>query len=137
MDEARRKLNLPIPELVKGVKGLMNETKTPEILEKGILRAKHDLSVFKDGTIRFDVTNAPLTHFKATEIGVPVEKLRQLGYSYDCDGNNLTDSSQVCELKVQDVIIPLKSAEYFVRIANFLDELLGKVYELPPYYNVK
>ncbi len=137
MDEACRKLNLPIPELVKGVKGLTNETKTAEILEKGILRAKHDLSVFKDGTIRFDVTNAPLTHFKATEIGVPVEKLRQLGYSYDCDGNSLTDSSQVCELKVQDVVIPLKSAEYFVRVANFLDELLEKVYELPPYYNVK
>ena len=137
MDEACRKVNLPIPKLVKGVKGLTNETKTAEILEKGILRAKHDLSVFKDGTIRFDVTNAPLTHFKATEIGVPVEKLRQLGYSYDYDGNSLTDSSQVCELKVQDVIIPLKSAEYFVRVANFLDELLEKVYELPPYYNVK
>ena len=137
MNEACRKLNLPIPELVKGVKGLTNETKAAEILEKGVLRAKHDLSVFKDGTIRFDVTNTPLTHFKATEIGVPIEKLRQLGYSYDCDGNSLTDSSQVCELKVQDVIIPLKSAEYFVRVANFLDELLEKVYELPPYYNVR
>jgi len=132
MGEACRKLKLPIPELVKGVKGLMNETKTAEILEKGVLRAKHDLSVFKDGTIRFDVTNAPLTHFKATEIGVPVEMFRQLGYHYDCDGNSLTDSSQVCELRVQDVIIPLKSAEYFVRVASFLDELLEKVYELPP-----
>jgi DNA polymerase II large subunit len=137
MDEACGKLNLPIPELVKGVKGLINETKTAEILEKGVLRAKHDLSVFKDGTIRFDVTNAPLTHFKAREIGVPVEKLRQLGYSYDCDGNSLTDLGQACELKVQDVIIPLKGAEYFVRVANFLDELLEKVYALPPYYNVK
>jgi DNA polymerase II large subunit len=137
MEEACRRLNVPIPELVKGVKGLTNETKTAEILEKGILRAKHDLSVFKDGTIRFDVTNAPLTHFKATEIGVSLEKLRQLGYYYDCDGNNLIDPSQMCELKVQDVVIPLKSAEYFVRVANFLDELLEKVYELPPYYNVK
>ncbi len=137
MNEACRKLNLPIPELVKGVKGLTNETKTVEILEKGILRAKHDLSVFKDGTIRFDVTNAPLTHFKATEIGVPIKKLRQLDYSCDCDGNSLTDSGQVCELKVQDVIIPLKSAAYFVRVANFLDELLEKVYALPPYYKVK
>jgi len=137
MGEACSRLNVSIPELVKGVKGLTNETKTAEILEKGILRAKHDLSVFKDGTIRFDVTNAPLTHFKATEIGVPIEKLRELGYCYDCDGNSLTDPSQICELKVQDVIIPLKSAEYFVRVANFLDELLEKVYELPPYYNVK
>lgn len=137
MGEACRKLNLPIPELVKGVKGLTNETKTVEILEKGILRAKHDLSVFKDGTIRFDVTNAPLTHFMATEIGVSFETLRQLGYPYDCDGNSLSDPNQICELKVQDVIIPLKSAEYFVRVANFLDELLEKVYGLPPYYNVK
>jgi len=137
MDEACRRLNLPVPELVKGVKGLTNETKTAEVIEKGILRAKHDLSVFKDGTIRFDATNAPLTHFKATEIGVSVEKLRQLGYHYDSDGNNLTDPSQICELKVQDVVIPLKCAEYFVRVAKFLDELLEKVYELPPYYNIK
>ncbi len=137
MAETCRKLSLSIPELVKGVKGLTNETKTAEILEKGILRAKHDLSVYKDGTIRFDVTNAPLTHLKATEIGVPVETLRQLGYHYDCDGNSLTSPGQICELKVQDVIIPLKTAEYFVRVANFLDELLEKVYELPPYYHVK
>jgi len=137
MDEACRKLNLPIPDLVKGVKGLTNETKTAEILEKGILRARYDLSVFKDGTIRFDATNAPLTHFKATEIGVSVERLRQLGYYYDSDGNSLTDSDQICELRVQDVIVPLKCAEYFVRVANFLDELLEKVYGLPPSYKVK
>lgn len=137
MDEACEKLNLPAPSLVKGVKGLTNETKTPEILEKGILRAKHDLSVFKDGTIRFDATNAPLTHFKASEIDISIEKLRQLGYNYDINGNPLTDSDQICELKIQDVVIPLKGAEYFVHVANFVDELLEKVYELPPYYNVK
>ena len=66
--------------MLRGVKGLTNEDKTPEILEKGILRAKYDLSVYKDGTIRFDGTNAPLTHIKPGEVGVPVEKLRQLGY---------------------------------------------------------
>jgi len=137
MDEACKRLNLPFPEIVKGVKGLTNETKTVEILEKGILRARHDLSVFKDGTIRFDATNAPLTHFKPAEIGVSVERLRQLGYMCDCNGDSLTDANQICELKVQDVVIPLKGAEYFVRIANFLDELLEKVYELPPYYNIK
>ncbi len=137
MDQACRKLNLPVPELMKGVKGLMNETKTAEILEKGVLRAKHKLSVFKDGTIRFDATNAPLTHFKATEIGVAIDRLRQLGYYHDRNGDSLTNPSQICELKVQDVVIPLKSAEYFVRVAKFIDELLEKVYELPPYYNVK
>jgi DNA polymerase II large subunit len=137
MDEARKKLNLPSPTLVKGVRGLTNETKTAEIIEKGILRAKYDLSVFKDGTIRFDATNAPLTHFKAKEIKVPVKRLRELGYHYDSTGNPLTSPNQICELKVQDVIIPTKCAEYFVRVAKFLDDLLEKVYELPPYYNVK
>jgi DNA polymerase II large subunit len=137
MNTASRKLRLPHLNLVKGVKGLTNETKTAEILEKGVLRARYDLSVFKDGTIRFDVTNAPLTHFKPKEIGVSVEKLRKHSYSYDHEGNSLTESNQICELKIQDIVIPQKCAEYFVRVANFLDELLEKVYELPPYYKVK
>jgi len=134
---ACKQLSLPPPERVKCVKGLMNETKTPEILEKGILRARHDLSVFKDGTIRFDATNAPLTHFKPSEIGVSVEKLRQIGYTTDCAGNLLADAEQVCELRIQDVVIPQKCGEYFVQVANFLDELLEKVYGATSYYNVK
>lgn len=137
IEEACERLNLPFPSVVKGVKGLTNESKTPEIVEKGILRAKHDLSVFKDGTTRFDATNAPLTHFRAGEIGVSVERLRQLGYLHDVDGNPLTQPDQICELKIQDVVIPIECAEYFVRVASFLDELLEKVYELPAYYNVK
>lgn len=136
MDGACKRLNYT-PEIVKGVKGLMNEAKMPEIIEKGFLRAKYDLSVFKDGTIRFDATDAPLTHFKPAEIGVSVERLLQMGYNCDHEGNPLVDSDQVCELKVQDVVIPHKCAEYFVRVANFMDELLEKVYGLPKYYNVK
>jgi len=131
------RLGVSIPKVLKGVKGLTNEKKTPEIIEKGILRAKHDLSVYKDGTIRFDTTNAPLTHFKPSEIGVSVENLRQLGYIYDMCGAPLTNSDQVCELKIQDVIIPVKCAEYFIQVANFIDELLTKVYGLSPFYNVK
>jgi len=135
--DACGKLNLPPPELIKGVKGLSNQTKTAEILEKGVLRARFDLSVFKDGTMRFDATNAPLTHFKAAEIHVPVEKLMALGYTHDCHGAPLQDAQQICELKAQDVVVPMKCAEYFVREAQFLDALLEKVYGLSPYYRVK
>ncbi|MGC9346166.1 MAG: DNA polymerase II large subunit, partial [Candidatus Bathyarchaeales archaeon] len=131
------RLGVSVPKVLKGVKGLMNETKTPEIIEKGVLRAKYDLSVYKDGTIRFDATNAPLTHFKPSEIGVSVEKLRQLGYTHDVCGLPLTNPNQMCELKIQDVVIPMKCAEYFIRVAGFIDELLTKVYGLSPYYNVK
>jgi DNA polymerase II large subunit len=130
-------LGVSFPKILKGVKGLTNEDKTPEIVEKGVLRAKHDLAVYKDGTIRFDATNAPLTHFKPSEVGVSVEKLRQLGYSHDIQGLSLADSDQVCELKIQDVVIPRKAGEYFLQLADFIDELLVKVYKLPSYYNIK
>lgn len=130
-------LGVSIPKILKGVKGLTNETKTPEIIEKGILRARYGLSVYKDGTIRFDITNAPLTHFKPCEIGVSVEKLRKMGYNHDVSGASLVDEKQVCELKLQDVVIPTKCAEYFVKVAGFTDELLTKVYGLPPHYRIK
>ena len=137
LETACKRLGVSLPKILKGVKGLTNETKTPEIFDKGVLRAKHDLSVYKDGTIRFDSTNAPLTHFTPVEIGVSVDRLRKLDYVCAMDGAILTDANQVCELKLQDVIIPLKNGEYFVRVASFIDELLTKVYGLPPYYNVK
>ncbi|MGB9959320.1 MAG: DNA polymerase II large subunit [Candidatus Bathyarchaeales archaeon] len=137
LEKACTHLGVSAPKVLKGVKGLTNETKTPEIIEKGILRAKYDLSVYKDGTIRFDATNAPLTHFKPCEIGVSIDRLRQLGYTHDINGNPLTNSNQICELKIQDVVAPIKCAEYFVRVAGFIDELLTKVYGLQPYYNIK
>ena len=137
LDEACRSLDVSMPKLLKGVKGLTSEDKTPEIIEKGILRAKYNLSVYKDGTLRFDATNAPLTHFKPREVGVSVEKLKRLGYKCDIFAAPLTDPDQICELNIQDVIIPRSAGEYFVQIAGFLDDLLTKVYKLPPYYNVK
>jgi DNA polymerase II large subunit len=137
LERAYSRLGVSVPKILKGVKGLTNETKTPEIIEKGVLRAKYDLSVYKDGTTRFDTTNAPLTHFKPFEIGISVESLRQLGYTYDVYGKPLTNQNQTCEMKIQDVIIPVKCAEYFIQVANFIDELLTKIYGLPTYYNVK
>ncbi len=136
-DEACERVGLPSLKILKGVKGLLSSTKTPEPMEKGILRAKYQLYVFKDGTIRFDATNAPLTHFKPSEIGVTVEKLRKLGYTHDSNGKRLKDRNQVCELKVQDVIIPESCAEYLVEITHFIDDLLHRLYGLSPYYKVK
>lgn len=124
-------------EMVKGVRGLISAEKIPEPLEKGILRARHGLSVYKDGTVRFDATNAPLTHFKPEEVGVSIEKLRYLGYFHDMYGISLQGMGQTCELKIQDVIIPKSCADYLVHVAQFMDELLEKVYRLPRYYNVK
>ena len=124
------------PKRVKGVKGLTNRTKTPETLSKGILRAKHKLSVYKDGTVRFDATNAPLTHFKPSETGISVQKLMELGYRSDYTGKPLVNSEQMCELRVQDIVVPWRSVDYLIRTSKYVDELLEKVYGLPAFYNV-
>jgi DNA polymerase II large subunit len=137
MDAACSSLGVQAPKMLRGVKGLTNLDKMPEILEKGILRAKYGLSVYKDGTIRFDGTNAPLTHITPAEVGVSVEKIRSLGYTYDTHGKELTDPNQVLELKIQDVVIPWSAAEYFIQIADFIDLMLERVYKLPRFYNIK
>lgn len=126
-----------LPETIKGVIGTISKHKTPEPLEKGILRAKHNVYVFKDGTIRFDMTDAPLTHFKPKEIGVPLKRLKELGYIRDYLGNELENEQQICELKVQDVIISDACAEYFVQVSKFIDDLLMKFYGVTRFYKVK
>ncbi|WP_457549433.1 DNA polymerase II large subunit [Archaeoglobus sp.] len=124
-------------EVIKGVIGMTSKWKIPERLEKGILRAKHGVFVFKDGTIRYDMTDLPLTHFKPKEIGVSVEKLRELGYRHDYMGNELKSDEQIVELKPQDIVISKSCAEYLVKVAKFIDDLLVKFYGLEPYYNVE
>jgi len=126
-----------LPETIKGVIGTISKHKTPEPLEKGILRAKHNVYVFKDGTTRFDMTDAPLTHFKPNEIGVSIERLKELGYTKDYLGNDLEDRNQICELKVQDVVISRACAEYFAQVTRFLDDLLAKFYGLKRFYKIK
>ena len=93
--------------------------------------------MFKDGTSRFDATNAPLTHFRPREIGVSVGRLKELGYETDIYGEPLEREDQVVELKVQDVIISEKCAEYLLRVSRFVDELLEKLYGLPAYYRAE
>jgi len=125
------------PDTIKGVVGTISKHKTPEPLEKGILRAKHKVSVFKDGTIRFDMTDAPLTHFKPKEIHISIERLKELGYTTDYLGTPLEDKNQICELKVQDVIISKSCAEYFFQVTRFIDDLLVKFYKLDRFYKIK
>ncbi|MCZ7393496.1 MAG: DNA polymerase II large subunit, partial [Candidatus Methanoperedens sp.] len=122
-------------ESIKGVLGLMSKNKTPEPLEKGILRAKHDIVMFKDGTVRYDLSDLPLTHIKPKEIGADVEKLKELGYVSDIYGKPLTEENQILELKVQDIVVSKDCAEYLLKTARFIDDLLIKYYRVSPYYN--
>ncbi|NPA47055.1 MAG: DNA-directed DNA polymerase II large subunit [Thermococci archaeon] len=122
---------------LKGVKGMTSGYKMAEPLEKGLLRVKNDVYVFKDGTIRFDATDAPITHFKPKEIGVSVEKLRELGYTHDFEGKPLERDDQVVELKVQDIILSYEAGRYLLKVARFVDDLLEKFYGLPRFYNAE
>ncbi len=122
---------------LKGVIGTTSVNKTFEPLEKGILRSKHGVYVFKDGTIRFDSTNLPLTHFKPREVGTSIEQLKELGYLVDYKGNPLTSENQVIELFPQDIVLSERAGEYLVRVAKFVDDLLEKFYGLPRFYNVE
>lgn len=122
---------------IKGVVGLISKAKLPEPLEKGILRAKNEVFLFRDGTIRHDSTDLPLTHFIPKEVGATVEKLREMGYEHDCYGKPLERDDQIVELKVQDIVISDNCGDYFVNVANFIDDLLVKYYNMDPYYNVK
>ncbi|MBN2228960.1 MAG: DNA polymerase II large subunit [Candidatus Thorarchaeota archaeon] len=119
---------------LRGVLGLTNDDKIPEYLGKGILRAKHDVYCYRDGTARFDATDAPLTHFKPREIGIPVRRLRSLGYLTDYNGAPLVSEDQILEIKVQDLVISENCADYLFRVGRFVDDCLEKIYGLPRYY---
>lgn len=135
IEKAETRLSFKVTSPLKGVKALMGKDKEAEQIEKGILRKKCGLSVFKDGTIRFDATNEPLTHFMPCFIDTSITKLRELGYKFDYRQHELNSDRQIVELLIQDVIIPLDSAKYLLKTAKFIDEELVTLYGLPPIYN--
>ncbi len=126
--------NMRIPEKTKGVEGLFNKDKFFEPIEKVVLRAKHSIYVFRDGTVRFDAIDIPLTHFKPKEIGVSIEKLKELGYEVDVFGKPLENEDQILLLYPQDIIIPYHAAEYMLKISKFIDDLLEEYYGLERFY---
>ncbi|PSH01091.1 MAG: hypothetical protein BRC30_00100, partial [Nanohaloarchaea archaeon SW_7_46_7] len=130
------------PELLKSFRGMTSKHKHVEPIEKGLLREKHNLYVNKDATVRYDAIDLPMTHFKPKEINVSVEKLNEIGYTEDKDGRPLKSEDQIVEMKPQDLVIPdsdntLAASDYFMRVANYVDDLLEEFYGLDAYYNVE
>ncbi|MEF8785687.1 MAG: DNA polymerase II large subunit [Haloarculaceae archaeon] len=122
---------------LKAVKGLSSEEKIPEPMEKGILRAKHDVSAFKDGTVRYDMTDLPVTSVRPEELDVTVDHFRELGYETDINGDPLEFDDQLVELKVQDIVLSDGAAEHMLQTADFVDDLLTQYYGLEPYYELE
>ncbi len=135
--KAQERVGIRAQQPLKGVKELISQDKIPEPLEKGVIRQSLGLSVFKDGTVRFDATNCPLTHFRPSWIGTNVDTLKTLGYTVDVDGMPLSEPNQMVELKMQDIVIPYEAAKYLVMACKYIDMLLSKFYKAPAFYNVK
>ncbi len=123
--ERRAGVQLKDVGLLKGVKKLMSSHKVCEPIEKGLLRAKNDVSVNKDGTCRYDLSDIPITHFKPEEISLSPSKAEDLGYV----------PGKMNEIFPQDVIIPYDAAEYLLHVSKFVDDLLMNYYGLPPFYS--
>ena len=86
---AQSTVNLRAKSPLKGVVDLINQEKIAEPLEKGLIRQNYNLTVFRDGTIRYDATNTPLTHFRPKWIGTSIKNLQDLGYTKDYHGKDL------------------------------------------------
>ena len=112
---------------VKGVKGMNSREKTSENVIKGILRHKNDISTFRDGTIRFDMVDITMTHFKPKEIGITVKQARELGYDVQNDDD-------VVELRPQDVVIPRNCMESLFNTTKYIDDLLVTLYGMDRFY---
>ncbi len=121
---------------IKGVKGLSSKSQTPEPLEKGILRAVHNLPVFRDGTVRFDMSDIPLTHFRPCEIGTSWQRLVELGYDRDIWGDALTSDDQILELFPQDFVASTKAIQHLINTCRYIDDLLVRFYGMDAHYNV-
>jgi DNA polymerase II large subunit len=138
MERAKAALQLDrYPDVVKAVQGVMNVDKVPEPLEKALLRARHGVYTFKDGTVRFDMTDVPLTHFRPREVAAPVHRLVEMGYTHDVEGKPLERDDQLLELRVQDIVVAESCGDYLLKAAKYIDDLLVRFYGLKPYYNVE
>jgi DNA polymerase II large subunit len=133
-----------LPDVIKGVRGTSNKEHIPENLVKGILRSMNRVYVNKDGTIRYDMTETVLTHFKPKEIGTSVAKLKELGYDKDIYGNNLENDEQILEMVPQDVVLPgftegpeEGADKVLFRVSKFVDEMLLRLYGMKKFYNLK
>ena len=137
LEDARIRLGIDrIPRSVKCMKKIASRDQTPEAIEKGLLRAKFELPVFRDGTVRFDMSDVPVTHFTPREIGVSWQTIESLGYTHDVEGEPLQNDEQMLEIFPQDFIVAKNAGEFFVRTAKFIDDLLVRFYGMEPYYNV-
>jgi DNA polymerase II large subunit len=136
LTQAMKTLRIKLPDPIKGVKGLINEDKLGEPIEKGILRASHGVHIFRDGTIRYEALNAVITQFKPIEINLSIKKAKELGYSKDINGKKLENENQIINIFPQDLIVFEGCGEFLIQVTKFIDDELEKFYGLKKHFNL-
>jgi len=128
-----------LPDMVKGVRGTTSADHVPEHFVKSLLRAKHEIAVNKDGTIRYDASEVAYTHFKPKEVTTSIEKLKSCGYTHDIHGVPLEREDQILELLPQDVVLPACTVgpndpcdKILLKIGNYIDDELKYLYQEEP-----
>lgn len=139
-NEITKEQNLPVlgSQNFKGFSGVF------EHILKGYFRSKYSLSVNKDGTLRYDMTECPIVFFKPIEIGITVEEAKKLGYNKDIKGEEIKDENQLIELFPQDIILPssdnvsqIQADDFLLRAGDFIDDILINLYNLKKFYKYK
>lgn len=136
--------SVELPKIIKGIRGTSNKHHHVEHMSKAFFRALNNVYVNKDGTIRYDMIEMGLTHFRPCEIETSIEKLKELGYTHDIEGKELVSEDQLLEIFPQDVILPdctdnddELASQFVMNTGNYVDDLLEKLYKLPRFYNFK
>ena len=135
--KSKKNMSLPLPDLVKGVEKMISNAKEVEPLEKGILRARHGVHIFRDGTSRFELLNATMTHFKPKEINLTIQKVKELGYKKDYKGKEITDLEQLIEIFPQDIVVNETCGDWMLKVSRFIDDEIKYFYKAEPFYNAK
>jgi len=122
---------------VKGNKSLGSGEKIPEHLLKAVLRQRNGTSAFRDGTIRFDMVDITMTHFRPDEIGLTAAQAVALGYDVDWQGQPVVSDDQIIELMPQDVVVAENCVAPLLAAMRFTDDCLKTMYGLSPFYDLQ
>ena len=135
VEDARIRLGIDrLPAQVKCMKKLNSRDQTPEAIEKGILRARHELPVFRDGTVRYDMSDVPITHFRPREIGVRGKRSTVWATLTISVVSHSATMSKSWNCFRRTSSWP-RAADFLLRTAKYIDELLVRFYNMEPYYN--
>ena len=82
------------------------------------------------------MSDVPITHFSPREVDVSWQTLHSLGLHMISKEHLSPTTSKCWKFFPQDFIVSKAAGDFFVRTAQFIDELLVRYYGLEPYYNV-